>query len=40
MDSIILAGGYGTRLKSEIEDIPKPFAPINKIPFLDYLFDF
>ena len=40
MDSIILAGGYGTRLKSEIEDIPKPLAPINKIPFLDYLFDF
>lgn len=34
---VILAGGLGTRLKSCISDVPKPMAPINNIPFLDYL---
>lgn len=38
MQAIILAGGYGTRLKNVIFDIPKPMAPINKVPFLTYLF--
>ncbi len=37
IDVIILAGGMGTRLKSVISDIPKPMAPINDIPFLEYL---
>lgn len=32
----ILAGGLGTRLRSAISDLPKPLAPINNIPFLDY----
>ncbi len=36
--AIILAGGLGTRLKNVISEIPKPMAPINSIPFLDYLF--
>ena len=36
--AIILAGGLGTRLKNVISEIPKPMAPINNIPFLDYLF--
>ena len=40
MDSIILAGGFGKRLKPEIKDIPKPLAPINGRPFLDYLFEY
>ena len=40
MDAIILAGGFGTRLKSVISDIPKPLAPINGKPFLQYLMDF
>ena len=26
---IILAGGLGTRLRSVVEDVPKPMAPIN-----------
>lgn len=40
MDVIILAGGFGRRLKRSILDIPKPMAPINNRPFLDYLFDY
>jgi len=32
----ILAGGFGTRLSSVIKGIPKPMAPINNKPFLDY----
>ncbi|MEZ5666635.1 MAG: nucleotidyltransferase family protein [Alphaproteobacteria bacterium] len=34
--AIILAGGYGTRLKSAVSDRPKPLAEINGRPFLDY----
>lgn len=35
--AVILAGGRGQRLKPLTNSIPKPMAPINKIPFLDYL---
>lgn len=31
---IVLAGGKGTRLQSVVKDLPKPMAPIGKIPFL------
>ncbi len=34
--AIILAGGFGTRLQSVVNDVPKPMAPINGKPFLDY----
>lgn len=34
--AIILAGGFGTRLKTVVSDLPKPMAPINGDPFLDY----
>ncbi len=37
-EAIILAGGLGTRLKGVINDIPKPMAPINGRPFLEYVF--
>ena len=37
MEAIILAGGFGTRLKSVINDCPKPMAPINGRPFLEIL---
>lgn len=37
---IVLAGGLGTRLRSEIEETPKVLAPINDIPFLEYLLDY
>jgi len=36
-EAIILAGGFGTRLQEVIKDVPKPMAPINSKPFLDYL---
>ncbi len=39
-EAIILAGGFGTRLKEVITDMPKPMAPVNEIPFLNYLLDF
>ncbi len=32
----ILAGGFGTRLKTVVSDIPKPMAPILNKPFLEY----
>ena len=38
-EAIILAGGMGTRLRSVIQDIPKPMAPIGETPFLTYLLD-
>lgn len=39
-EAIILAGGFGTRLQSVVNDVPKPMAPINDIPFLNYVFDY
>lgn len=39
-EAIILAGGFGTRLQSVVSDVPKPMAPINGIPFLNYIFDY
>jgi D-glycero-alpha-D-manno-heptose 1-phosphate guanylyltransferase len=38
--SIILAGGLGTRLKKTIPNLPKPMAPVNGRPFLEYQIDF
>lgn len=35
-EAIILAGGFGTRLQGVIKDLPKPMAPVNNAPFLDY----
>lgn len=40
MQAIILAGGFGTRLRSVLADIPKPMAPIHGKPFLAYLIDY
>ena len=36
MQAIILAGGMGTRLKEVVKDVPKPMAPVNGLPFLEY----
>ena len=38
--AIILAGGLGTRLKDTVPDLPKPMAPINDRPFLEYQMDY
>lgn len=36
-EAIILAGGKGTRLKSVVQNLPKPMAPVAGVPFLTYL---
>ncbi len=35
--AFILAGGLGTRLRSLVSDVPKPMAPVDDKPFLEYL---
>lgn len=37
METIVLAGGFGIRLKEVVSDVPKPMAPVNGKPFLEYL---
>ena len=39
-EAIVLAGGFGTRLKKVVSNVPKPMAPINNKPFLEYIFRF
>lgn len=34
MKLLVLAGGFGTRLKTVISDVPKALAPIGDVPFL------
>ena len=40
MEAIILAGGKGTRLQSVISEVPKPMAPVNGKPFLEYVMNY
>ena len=37
---MILAGGFGTRLRSVLTDIPKPMAPVLGRPFLEWVVRF
>lgn len=37
IEVLILVGGFGTRLREVVRDVPKPMAPINGIPFLEIL---
>lgn len=39
MEAIVLAGGFGTRLNHIVNGVPKPMAPINGKPFLEYILD-
>lgn len=39
MEAIILAGGFGTRLRAAVPDLPKPLAPVAGRPFLHWLLD-
>ena len=39
MEAIILAGGFGTRLRSVVSNVPKPMAPVGGRPFLELLLD-
>ena len=36
-EAVILAGGFGTRLRAVVSDVPKPMAPIGGQPFLALL---
>lgn len=36
MKMLVLAGGFGTRLRSLVKDVPKPLAPVGSMPFLHY----
>lgn len=38
-EAIILAGGFGTRLRSVVDDVPKSLAPVAGRPFLAWLLD-
>jgi D-glycero-alpha-D-manno-heptose 1-phosphate guanylyltransferase len=40
MKAIILSGGFGTRLRDIVSDVPKPMAPINGKPFLAILIEY
>jgi len=33
---LVLAGGFGKRLRSAVSDVPRPLAPVNGRPFLSY----
>jgi len=35
--AVIFAGGRGERLRPLTDHLPKPMAPVNGVPFLDYL---
>lgn len=37
LDSIVLAGGLGTRLRGVVPELPKALAPVNDKPFLDII---
>jgi D-glycero-alpha-D-manno-heptose 1-phosphate guanylyltransferase len=37
MEAVILAGGFGSRLRQVVADVPKPMAPIAGRPFLEFL---
>ena len=38
-EAIVLAGGFGTRLRGIVDDVPKPLAPVAGRPFLAWLLD-
>jgi NDP-sugar pyrophosphorylase family protein len=35
--SVILAGGQGTRIRHLLPDLPKPMAPVNGRPFIEWI---
>lgn len=37
MEAIVLAGGFGMRLREVVPDLPKPMAPVAGRPFLEIL---
>lgn len=39
-EAIVLAGGFGTRLREVVSDVPKPMAPVKGRPFLAYILEY
>jgi D-glycero-alpha-D-manno-heptose 1-phosphate guanylyltransferase len=39
MEAIVLAGGFGTRLRGVVDNVPKPMAPVQGRPFLAFVLD-
>lgn len=39
MEAIVLAGGFGTRLRQVVSDLPKPMAPVAGRPFLEIVLE-
>jgi len=37
MAAVVLAGGFGKRIKHLLGDLPKPMAPVNGRPFLEWI---
>ena len=37
MKTVILCGGYGTRIRDVSEDLPKPMIPVGRLPILWHL---
>ena len=35
--AVILAGGFGTRIKHLLGDLPKPMASVNGKPFIEWV---
>ena len=40
LEAIVLAGGFGTRLRSVVSEVPKPMAIIGDKPFLEYVLQY
>ena len=38
--AVVLAGGFGTRLRQALPDLPKPLAPVAGKPFLEWVLRF
>jgi D-glycero-alpha-D-manno-heptose 1-phosphate guanylyltransferase len=36
-EALVLAGGFGTRLRAIVSEVPKPMAPVAGKPFLEHL---
>ncbi len=37
ISAVVLAGGFGTRIKHLLGDLPKPMAPVNGRPFVEWI---
>ncbi len=38
-EAVVPAGGFGTRLRSVVSELPKPMAPVQGRPFLEFVLD-